>query len=108
MLKAVLTDLMQRIPGKASPEWPSGEPFTLAFAHGTMSVEVYAPEGTDIQTPHDQDELYFIHSGHGEIVVAGERHAFEPGMVFFCSGACGTSLREFLTGFCHVGCVLGT
>ncbi len=83
MLKATLADLMQRIPGKASPEWPMGEPFTLAFAHGTMSVEVYAPRGSDIQTPHDQDELYFIHTGRGEIVIAGERHAFEPGMVFF-------------------------
>ena len=46
MMKAALSELMQRIPGKASAEWPSGEPFTLAFAHGTMSVEVYAPKDT--------------------------------------------------------------
>ena len=56
-MKATLSDLMQRIPGKVSEEWPRGEPFVQAFAHGSMSVEVYAPKDTDIQTPHDKDEL---------------------------------------------------
>ena len=82
-MKATVSDLLQRIPGKVTEEWPMGEPFALAFAHGSMSVELYAPRGTDIQTPHDQDELYFIHSGCGEFVMAGERHSFEAGTVFF-------------------------
>jgi mannose-6-phosphate isomerase-like protein (cupin superfamily) len=80
-MKATVSDLLQRIPGKVTEEWPMGEPF--AFAHGSMSVELYAPRSTDIQTPHDQDELYFIHSGCGEFVMAGERHSFEAGTVFF-------------------------
>ncbi|MCB1984118.1 MAG: cupin domain-containing protein [Nitrosomonas sp.] len=60
-----------------------GEPFVEALRHGSMSVELYAPKDTDVQTPHDQDELYFIHTGRGELIIAGERHLFEPGMVFF-------------------------
>ena len=60
-----------------------GEPFAVALANGSMSVELYVPKGEDIQTPHDQDELYFIHSGTGEIVIAGNRHSFVPSMVFF-------------------------
>ena len=44
MMKAIISDLMKRIPGKASEEWPMGEPFVQAFAHGSMSVEVYAPK----------------------------------------------------------------
>ena len=99
MMKATLSDLMKRIPGKASAEWPMGEPFTLAFAHGSMSVEVYAPKDTDIQTPHDQDELYFIHSGHGEIVIAGERHNFEPGMVFFVAAHVEHRFENFSADF---------
>ncbi len=83
MMKSTVADVLKKIPGKASTEWPMGEPFAQAFAHGSMSVELYVPKDSDIQTPHDQDELYFIYSGHGEIVVAGERHQFEPGMVFF-------------------------
>ncbi len=82
-MKAKIADLLKKIPGKISPEWPMGEPFTLALAHGSMSVEIYTPKEIDIQTPHDQDELYFIHSGKGELVIDGERHLFEPGMVFF-------------------------
>ena len=82
-MKATIAELLNKIPGKASAEWPMGEPFALAFAHGSMSVEIYTPKATDIQTPHDQDELYFIHSGQGELVIAGERHLFAPGMVFF-------------------------
>ena len=82
-MKATISDLMKRIPGKASAEWPMGEPFVQAFSHGSMSVEVYAPKGIDIQTPHDQDELYFIHSGDGEFVIAGGRQKFEAGTVFF-------------------------
>ncbi|HMW19512.1 MAG TPA: cupin domain-containing protein [Nitrosomonas sp.] len=82
-MKATVTELLQRMPGKVSEEWPMGEPFAVALAHGSMSVELYAPKDVDIQTPHDQDELYFIHSGKGEIVIAGSRYAFEPGTVFF-------------------------
>ena len=48
-MKATLTELMQRIPGQVTEEWPMGEPFAEAFRHGSMSVEVYAPKDTDIQ-----------------------------------------------------------
>ena len=59
-MKATIAELLNKIPGKASAEWPMGEPFALAFAHGSMSVEIYTPKATDIQTPHDQDELYLF------------------------------------------------
>jgi mannose-6-phosphate isomerase-like protein (cupin superfamily) len=82
-LKADVAELVRRLPGKVSAKWPQGERFVTAFAHGTMSVELYAPVGHDPQTPHAQDELYFIHAGRGEFVVADERHAFAPGTCFF-------------------------
>lgn len=37
--------------------------FTRVMRHGSMSVEYYAPKIKDLQTPHTQDELYFIVSG---------------------------------------------
>lgn len=82
-MKASASGLLARIPGPASAKWPTGERFVRAFAHGTMSVELYAPVGNDPQTPHEQDELYFIHTGTGEISIGGERHAFSPGTAFF-------------------------
>ncbi len=98
-MKAKIADLLKKIPGPASAEWPMGEPFTLAFAHGTMSVEIYTPKDTDSQTPHDQDELYFIQSGHGELTIAGERHAFEPGMVFFVAAHVEHRFENFTPDF---------
>ena len=48
-----------------------------------MSVEYYAPVGNDPQTPHEQDEVYFIHKGTGVLVVNEERHPFKAGNCLF-------------------------
>jgi mannose-6-phosphate isomerase-like protein (cupin superfamily) len=82
-LKASAADLLGRLPGKVSAKWPDGERFARAFAHGSMSVELYAPVGTDPQAPHEQDEFHFVHSGSGEFVLEGVRHPFGPGPAFF-------------------------
>lgn len=83
VMKASSAELLQRLPGKITEKWPTGERFVTAFTHGSMSVELYAPVGHDPQTPHAQDELYFIHAGTGQFVIAEARHAFVPGDVFF-------------------------
>ena len=66
-----------------------------------MSVELYAPAGTDPQDPHAQDELYFVQAGHGELVIADVRHAFAPGDAFFVAASVShgfeTFSREFAT-----------
>ena len=40
--------------------------FTTVMRHGTMSVEYYAPQEKDPQTPHLQDELYIIAAGQSD------------------------------------------
>ena len=62
---------------------PGGERFARVFGHGSMEVEVYAPRGTDPQTPHTRDELYVVVRGSGEFVNGPERHPFGPGDVLF-------------------------
>lgn len=57
--------------------------FVTLLQRGTMSVELYAPQGEDRQTPHAQDELYVVIAGHGEFVNGAERHAFQAGDVLF-------------------------
>ena len=53
-----------------------------------MKLRYYAPKGTDAQTPHDQDEIYIVHAGHG-IVASGaseetlERRPFGTGDAIF-------------------------
>jgi mannose-6-phosphate isomerase-like protein (cupin superfamily) len=57
--------------------------FVTMFERGTLSLELYAPQGRDDQEPHTQDELYVVVSGHGEFVNGGERHPFQAGDVIF-------------------------
>ncbi len=78
-MKITASDLRALLPGKVSAQWPLGERFVQGLRHGSMSVEFYAPVDVDPQTPHSQDELYFIHSGTGVLMIAGEAHAFAPG-----------------------------
>jgi mannose-6-phosphate isomerase-like protein (cupin superfamily) len=98
-MQASATELRQRLPGKVSEQWPTGERFVTAFTHGTMSVELYAPIDRDPQTPHLQDELYFIHSGSGELTIDGERHPCEAGMVFFVPAGVEHRFENFSSDF---------
>jgi len=48
------------------------------FQHGTLTVKLYAPRGSDPQTPHTRDEIYVVIGGTGDFVCAGERRKFGP------------------------------
>lgn len=98
-MKASVSELMQWLPGKASERWPAGEPFVRTMAHGSMSVELYAPIGSDLQSPHDQDELYFIQHGSGIIVIGESRHEFSPGDCFFVAAGVEHRFSTFTPGF---------
>ena len=82
-MKASAAELLQRLPGPVTEKWFGGEPFVSAFAHGSMSVEIYAPVGSDTQGPHTQDELYFIHAGSGTFMSATQEYSFDAGDCFF-------------------------
>ncbi len=62
---------------------PEGKRFAEVLSHGSLTVEIYAPRGTDPQTPHTRDEVYVILRGRGDFVLAGERRPFAPGDVLF-------------------------
>jgi mannose-6-phosphate isomerase-like protein (cupin superfamily) len=99
MLKASIADLLQRLPGPRSAKWPDGERFVEAFVHGSLVVELYAPRGRDPQTPHDRDEVYFVVSGNGEYIVAGERSRFAPGDALFAAAGVEHRFENFTPDF---------
>jgi mannose-6-phosphate isomerase-like protein (cupin superfamily) len=99
MLRASVVDLLQRLPGHHTANWPEGERFTEAFARGTLFVELYAPEAIDAQKPHTRDEVYFVVSGSGEIVVAGERTHFAAGDALFVPAGAVHRFENFSAGF---------
>ena len=63
----------------------SAEPYLQFINEGTMSLGLYvlAAGATDMQSPHAEDEIYYVVSGRGAIVVAGERRPVRPGSTVF-------------------------
>jgi mannose-6-phosphate isomerase-like protein (cupin superfamily) len=62
---------------------PGGEWFARVLEHGSMELGVYAPRGSDPQTPHARDEIYVVVEGTGEFVNGPDRHPCGPGDVLF-------------------------
>ncbi len=67
--------------------------------HGTMSVEIYRPVKSDLQTPHAQDELYVVISGTGEFINNGIRTDFRPGDVLFAPAGIEHRFENFTEDF---------
>ncbi len=98
-MKVTAAELLARIPGKVTDKWPEGERFVQALAHGSMSVELYSPVDTDPQTPHSQDELYFVISGSGEFVLEDVRMSFAPGTALFVPAGKSHRFENFTPDF---------
>lgn len=98
-MKATVADALARLPLPATEKWLLGVWDTNVIRHGTMSVSIFAPRGTDFQTPHSQDELYFIISGTGEFMMDGETTTFAPGDVLFVAAHVPHRFIEFSPDF---------
>ena len=86
-------DALRKLPG------PAGERFRTLFRHGTLEVEIYAPEGTDPQQPHTRDEVYVVISGSGWFVNGEDRHPFEPGDLLFVPAGFEHRFEDFSDDF---------
>ena len=64
---------LESLPGRA------GERYRSLFRHGSLEVEIYAPRGEDVQTPHERDEAYVVVRGRGTYQCGNERHSFGAG-----------------------------
>jgi len=78
---------------------PNGERSVELFRHGTLTVKLYAPRGSDPQTPHSQDEIYVIASGSGRFRRGSEETTFGPGDVLFVAAGDEHRFTEFSDDF---------
>lgn len=62
---------------------PSGNLAVPIFGHGSLVVELYTPQDTDPQSPHERDEIYVVARGTGRFFDGRERRAVEPGTFLF-------------------------
>ncbi len=82
-VKTNFDELLAQLPLAPSEKWPAGVPFVTAMTHGTMSVEAFALNELDHQTPHDQDELYFVQRGSGVLTIDDVAHTCKAGDALF-------------------------
>ena len=73
--------------------------FTYALRRGTMKLGLYAPRGADDQTPHRQDELYFVVSGGGFFLKNGIRKPFAPDDAIFVEAGAEHRFEDFSPDF---------
>lgn len=86
-------DILARLPT------PEGKRFALGFQRGSLTVELYAPRGTDPQEPHSRDELYVVVQGSGEFVRDAERRRFQAGDVLFAAAGVAHRFEGFTDDF---------
>ena len=72
---------------------------SLLLAHGSMTLEYYAPRGTDKQTPHTKDEIYIIAAGHGWFRSGSDRFSVTQGDVLFVPAGVDHRFEDFSDGF---------
>jgi mannose-6-phosphate isomerase-like protein (cupin superfamily) len=78
---------------------PHGRLSKLAFDTGEIELRYYAPTGSDNQTPHNRDELYFVVSGSGVFVRQGLRVRFAAGDVLYAAAGEEHRVVDFSPGF---------
>ena len=98
-MKVSMVQALSRLPAAPTDAYPGGAPFVTMLAGGNMSVEVFAPKEADLQQPHAQDELYFIHSGTAQIIINEQRFDAAPGDAFFVAAGIVHKFENFSGDF---------
>jgi mannose-6-phosphate isomerase-like protein (cupin superfamily) len=61
--------------------------YAVLLENGSMELGYYKPIGTDEQSPHDQDEIYIVQTGHGTLLCGDQSIPFEPGDALFVAAS---------------------
>ena len=78
---------------------PPGNLAVPIFAHGSLVVELYTPQGHDPQKPHTRDEIYFVARGVGQFFDGAKLSAVEPGSFIFVPAGQPHRFEDFSTDF---------
>lgn len=88
MIKPDRSCVMRLVEAQAHIPGPAGERATTVLRRGPLDVALSLPVLPRQQTPHAQDEIYFIIRGRGFLLHNGKRDPFEPGdLLFVAAGA---------------------
>lgn len=88
-----LAEAQKAIPG------PAGEHAAVAFRRGPLDVALSMPRRPNPQTPHAQDEIYFVVRGRGILIHDGKRDRFESGDLLFVAAGVEHQMEEISDDF---------
>jgi len=88
-----ITESQARIPG------PAGEHAVAVFRRGPLDIALSLPQRPSQQTPHAQDEIYFIVRGRGVLSHDGKRDPFESGDLLFVAAGIEHQVEEISENF---------
>jgi quercetin dioxygenase-like cupin family protein len=76
---------LQDMPRIIEEAQTSGRAYTEFMRYPSLSLGLYrlAAGSIDGQSPHGEDEVYYVLSGRAQILVGGESRAVGPGSVVF-------------------------
>jgi mannose-6-phosphate isomerase-like protein (cupin superfamily) len=87
--RVALSDALKLVPTA------EGKRFAEVYRHQTLQVEIYAPRGQDLQSPHTRDEVYIVISGKGQFFCDGETEPFGPGDFLFAPAGAVHRFEQF-------------
>ena len=97
--KKIVPGYLKALSGLDQLPGPDGDRSVELFRHGTLTVKLYAPRGSDHQHPHTRDEIYVIATGTGHFRREGEEILFGPGDVLFVAAGEEHRFEEFTDDF---------
>jgi mannose-6-phosphate isomerase-like protein (cupin superfamily) len=88
-----LIDAQTGIPG------PTGEHAAVVFRRGPLDIALSIPVQARRQSPHAQDEIYFIVRGRGVLFHDGRREPFQSGDLLFVAAGIEHQMEEVSEDF---------
>jgi|ERR1700679_2865284 mannose-6-phosphate isomerase-like protein (cupin superfamily) len=88
-----LVEAQARIPGSA------GEHAVVVFQPGPLDIALSLPQRPSQQSPHAEDEVYFVVRGRGVLLHDGKREPFDSGDLLFVAAGIEHQIEDHLQGF---------
>jgi len=88
-----LAEAQAGIPG------PAGEHAVAVFRRGPLDIALSLPLQPGQQTPHVQDEIYFIVRGRGVLFHDGKRDSFQSGDLLFVAAGIEHQIEDISEDF---------
>lgn len=98
-MKFTIGEIERQLPLAATEKWKGGVWDVESHSAGNVSLIYFAPDTTDYQTFHDENEYYFIARGSGRLIIDDDRFDCAVGDAFFVAAKVQHHFESFTDDF---------